>query len=98
MSTCALLADEVTAAGFRLAGGDVHVPDDADLARRFEQLCEEVPLLLVTAELAGRIPPAVLRGRQRTSRALVLVIADARGRCEPEALGAALRRQLGMAE
>jgi len=50
------------------------------------------------AELAGRIPPAVLRRRQRTSRTLVLVIADARGRCEPEALGAALRRQLGMAE
>ena len=98
MSTCALLADEVTAAGFRLAGVDVHVPDDADLARRFEQLCEEVPLVLVTADLARRIPPAVLHRRQRTSRTLVLVIADARGRCEPAALGAALRRQLGMAE
>jgi len=98
MSTCALLADEVTAAGFRLAGVEVHVPDDANLAPRFEQLCEEAQLVLVTAELAGRLPPAVLRRRQQTSRTLVLVIADVRGRCEPQALGAALRRQLGMAE
>jgi vacuolar-type H+-ATPase subunit F/Vma7 len=98
MSTCALLADEVTAAGFRLAGVDVHVPDDADLVRRFERLCAEAPLVLVTAELAGRLPAAVLRRQQRTSRSLVLVIADARARREPEPMGAALRRQLGMAE
>jgi vacuolar-type H+-ATPase subunit F/Vma7 len=98
MSSCALLADEVTAAGFRLAGVDVYVPDDTDLVERFERLCGEAPLVLVTAELAGRLPPAVLRRQQRTSRTLVLVIADARGRCEPGPLGAALRRQLGMAE
>ena len=98
MGTCALLADEVTAAGFRLAGVDVHVPDGAELVQRFERLCEEAQLVLVTAELAGRLPPAVLRRQQQTPRTLVLVIADARGRCEPEALGTALRRQLGMAE
>jgi vacuolar-type H+-ATPase subunit F/Vma7 len=98
MSTCALLADEVTAAGFRLAGVDVHVPDEADLAQRFERLCGEAQLVLVTADLAARLPPALLRQQQRASRTLVLVIADARGRREPEALGAALRRQLGMAE
>ena len=98
MSTCALLADEVTAAGFRLAGVDVHVPEDADLAPRFEQICEEARIVLVTAELAARLPPALLHRQLRASQALVLVIADARGRREPEALGAALRRQLGMAE
>ena len=98
MSLCALLADEVTAAGFRLAGVEVHVPDDGDLARRFQRLCEEAQLVLVTAELAERLPAGLLRRQQRASRALVLVIGDARGRREPEALGAILRRQLGMAE
>lgn len=98
MGTCALLADEVTAAGFRLAGVDVQVPDDADLVRCFERLCEEAQLVLVTAELAGRLPSAVLRSRQQSSRPLVLVIADARGRSEPQALGDTLRRQLGMSE
>ena len=98
MSGCALLADEVTAAGFRLAGVDVHVPDEAELVPRFERVCEEAQLVLVTAELASRLPSAVLLRQQRAARTLVLVIADARGRCEPEALGAGLRRQLGMAE
>jgi vacuolar-type H+-ATPase subunit F/Vma7 len=98
MATCALLADEVTAAGFRLAGVGVHVPDDRELPRRLERLCETTPLVLITAELAARLPPGLLQRLGRTSRSLVLVIADARSRREPEALGARLRKQLGMAE
>ena len=96
MSTCALLADEVTAAGFRLAGVDVHVPDEADLARRFERLCGEAQLVL-DHRRAGRAPAAGAaaqvtsghRGRWCWSSA------DARGRREPEALGAALRNNWG---
>jgi vacuolar-type H+-ATPase subunit F/Vma7 len=98
MSACALLADEVTAAGFRLAGVEVHVPDEGALAQCFTRLCDETQLLLVTAELAGRLPAGMLARQQRASRALILVVADVRGRREPEALGASLRRQLGMAE
>ena len=98
MATCALLADEVTAAGFRLAGVDVHVPAEGDVVRRFERVCEETPLVLVTAELARRLPAGLLQRLERTSRTLVLVIRDARGRREPDELGARLRKQLGMAE
>jgi vacuolar-type H+-ATPase subunit F/Vma7 len=98
MTICALLADEVTAVGFRLAGVAVDVPQAADLRRRFERLCDEAQLVLITAELARQLPPAVLQRRQRAVRPLVLVIPDVRGRCEPPDLGIALRRQLGMAE
>lgn len=98
MITCALLADEVTAVGFRLAGVAVDVPKVSDLRQRFEQVCEEAQLVLITAELARQLPSALLRSRQRAARPLVLVIPDVQGRCEPPALGAALRRQLGMAE
>jgi vacuolar-type H+-ATPase subunit F/Vma7 len=98
MSACALLADEVTAAGFRLAGVEVHVPDDAELAQRFTRLCDETRLLLITAELAERLPAGLLSRQQRASRTLILVLGDVRGRREPEELGASLRRQLGMAE
>jgi vacuolar-type H+-ATPase subunit F/Vma7 len=98
MSSCALLADEVTAAGFRLAGVDVHVPAEDGLAQCFTRLCEEARLLLVTAELAERLPAGLLRRQQRASGTLILVIGDVRGRREPEELGAGLRRQLGMAE
>lgn len=98
MSRCALLADEVTATGFRLAGVEVHVPDDRDLARRVEALCDDVGLVLITAELAERLPSGLLARHRRGGGALVLVIADVRGRSAPEVQGAALRRQLGMAE
>lgn len=98
MSACALLADEVTAAGFRLAGVDVHVPDDVGLARTFQRLCDESQLVLITAELAERLPKGVLARQRRAPATLVLVIPDVRGRREPDALGNALRRQLGMAE
>jgi len=98
MSACALLADEVTAAGFRLAGVDVHVPDDVDLARTFQKLCDESQLVLITAELAERLPKGVLARQRRARATLVLVIPDVQGRREPDALGNALRRQLGMAE
>ena len=98
MTICALLADEVTAVGFRLAGVTVNVPQASDLRRRFEQLCDEAQLVLITAELARQLPPVVLHRRQRGVQALVLVIPDARGSCEPPDLGTALRRQLGMAE
>ena len=98
MTICALLADEVTAVGFRLAGVTVDVPQSPDLRRRFEQLCDVAQLVLITAELARQLPPAVLQRRQRAVRPLVLVIPDVRGRCEPPDLANALRRQLGMAE
>jgi vacuolar-type H+-ATPase subunit F/Vma7 len=98
MATCALLADEVTAAGFRLAGVEVHVAAEGDVARHLEELCERSPLVLVTAEVAGRLPTGWLQRLERASRRLVLVIADARGQCEPDELGARLRKQLGMAE
>lgn len=98
MSRCALLADEVTAAGFRLAGVETHVPDGKELAHQFERLCAEADLVLVTAEVAERLPAGVLARMQRTSAVLVQVIGDVRGRREPAELGAQLRRQLGMAE
>jgi vacuolar-type H+-ATPase subunit F/Vma7 len=98
MSTCVLLADEVTAAGFRLAGVEAHVPDGKELVHQFERLCAEADLVLVTAEVAERLPAGLLARTQRASAALVQVIGDARGRREPAELGASLRRQLGMAE
>ena len=99
MTICGLLADEVTATGFRLAGVEVHVPAGAeDLRRRFERFCTEVQVVLITAELARQLPAALLRRQQRAARPLVLVIPDVQRQCEPAELGAALRRQLGMGE
>lgn len=98
MTPCAFIGDEVTAAGFRLAGVEVHVPAPADLPGLLRRLSGEARLILITAEAARWLPPRVLEQALAADRPLVLVIADVRGRCRPPDAGAALRRQLGMAE
>jgi vacuolar-type H+-ATPase subunit F/Vma7 len=98
MGLCAFIGDEVSAAGFRLAGIDVQVPEPAQTLPLFQRLLGEVDILLITAEAAGRLPEAGLRRAIAADRPLVLVIPDIRGHEEPPDIGAALRRQLGMAE
>jgi hypothetical protein len=52
--------------------------------------------VLITADLAARLPPAVLQQALNAGRPLVAVLPDVRGRTVPPDLAAALRRQLGM--
>jgi len=93
-----LIGDEVSAAGFRLAGVDVHVPDAAAAPGLFRRLSAEADLVLLTAEAAEWVPKEDLRRAMAEDRPLVLVIPDLRGRSRPPDLSAELRRQLGMAE
>lgn len=110
MAVCAFIGDEVSAAGFRLAGMDVHVPADdptgdpagaqagdqaVDL---FRQILRDRQLVLLTAEFADRLPPDLLDAALRAERPLVLVIPDIRGGSAPADLASRLRRQLGMSE
>lgn len=98
MSVGAFLGDEVSAAGFRLAGLTVHVPTPAETPDLFERLCGEVPLILLTAEVADWLPDALLQQRLQDEWPLVLVVADLRNRRQPADLTAALRRQLGLVQ
>jgi vacuolar-type H+-ATPase subunit F/Vma7 len=95
---CAFMGDEVSAAGFRLAGIEVRVPSQTEAAAVFRRLARDCQLLLITAELAEHLPAEELQGALAADRPLVLVIPDVRGRARPPEVGALLRRQLGMAE
>jgi vacuolar-type H+-ATPase subunit F/Vma7 len=98
MSFSAFIGDEVSAAGFRLAGVEVHVPESGQASDLFERLLARSQLLMVTAEVAAQLPEAQLRRALIAGRPLVLVVPDVRGRVPPDDLAARLRRQLGMAE
>lgn len=98
MIHCALIADEVTAAGFRLAGVEVAVPDDAAVAPCFQALLGQTDLLMVTAERAVHLPQGELERALAAPRPLVVLIPDVRERVPPPDLDLGLRRQLGMAE
>jgi vacuolar-type H+-ATPase subunit F/Vma7 len=95
---CAFMGDEVSAAGFRLAGIEVRVPSAQETAAVFRRLASDFQLVLITAELAERLPAEELERALAADRPLVLVIPDVRGRARPPEIGALLRRQLGMAE
>jgi vacuolar-type H+-ATPase subunit F/Vma7 len=98
MTLCAFIGDEVSAAGFRLAGVEVHVPAAGELPGLFARLRGRTDLILMTAEAAQGLSEDTLRGALAAGRPLVLVIPDVRGRMAPPDVSAALRRQLGMAE
>ncbi|HSN72551.1 MAG TPA: V-type ATP synthase subunit F [Steroidobacteraceae bacterium] len=91
-----VIADELTASGWRLAGASVQVPDRDDAQRAFERALEEAQLLLVTAEVAEWLDPAGLARALVGTDPLVLVIDDLRGRVEPPDIEREVRRGLGV--
>lgn len=101
MPLCAFIGDEVSAAGFRLAGVAVQVlPTDQAATRAldlFRHHLQESQFVLLTAEVASLLPPDLLARSLRADRPPVLVIPDVRGRVQPPDLASVLRDQLGMA-
>jgi vacuolar-type H+-ATPase subunit F/Vma7 len=95
---CAFIGDEVSAAGFRLAGFAAHYPAPAEAEVLFQRLRAEAALVLITQEALDWVGEGLVRAAILAGRPLVLVIPDIRGRSSPPDIGEAIRRQLGMAE
>jgi vacuolar-type H+-ATPase subunit F/Vma7 len=91
-----VIADELTAAGFRLTGARTIVPGPRTLAAVFERAREECELLLVSATLAAELPAPQLAAALVASKPLLLVIPDALRRRDPPDLARELERTLGV--
>ncbi|HRP95956.1 MAG TPA: V-type ATP synthase subunit F [Rhodocyclaceae bacterium] len=96
MRTPAFVGDELSAAGFRLAGARVHTPAPGQEASVLQQALRESAFVLITAEVATRIAPAIMNRVLASAEPLVIVVPDVRQRCAPTDLGRAVRAQLGM--
>jgi len=90
------IGDEVTAAGYRLAGVEVRLPARADVNATFDDACAHAPLVFVSAAIAMHIDVASLRKALAALRPLVLLVPDAQGAVARPDLAARLRGQLGM--
>ena len=96
MPTPIVLADELTAAGYRLAGARTIVPTAGRLDAEFDAACNDCELLLLSAALAAELAPAKLQWALTAARPLVLVIPDALRRRDPPDLTRELERTLGV--
>ena len=92
----AVICDEVTALGWRLAGARVEVPPPDQVEATWRDCVAHAQLVLITAELAARVPAAQLSAAVAASRPLVLVIPDLRRTHEPLDPAAEVDRVLGI--
>jgi len=92
----ALIADEVTALGWRLIGARVLMPGMVPLRECWHEAMRSAELVLITAQYAGAIPPAELDAALLAEKPLVLVIADLRREFEPGDIAHDVRRALGI--
>ena len=92
------LGDEVSAAGYRLAGALVHSPSPSEAAARLAWARERAPLVLVSARVAADIGEATLRPALAALEPLVAIVPDLHGEMTTPDPAARLRAQLGLEE
>lgn len=91
------LGDEVTAAGYRLAGLAVRSPDPAEVQSALEAARNErPPVIMLTAELAQAIPAAELDRLIAAAQPPIQLVSDAGGRVAVPDLAARIRARVGV--
>lgn len=91
------LGDEVSGAGYRLAGARARIPEPGRETDALERARQEAPLVLVSAAVAARIPKEALDEALAGRESLVLVVADLIGGTAAPDLASRLRQELGIA-
>ena len=92
----AVIADELTAAGWRLAGAHVHTPELSAVSECLRTASPEADVVLITAALASGVPASQLEEALLALQPLLLVIADVRHEREPPDLESLVRRAFGV--
>ena len=96
MSAPIYLGDDVSAAGWRLAGARVRTPAPGAARAALAQARADAPLVLVSAALAAAVGDAALLPALAATEPLVLVVADANGAAQPPDVATRMRAQLGL--
>jgi len=96
MATILFIGDELTAAGFRLAGANVRVPAPGEEAAALEAARREADLILIASDCAASMPRGVLREALAAAAPLVLVVAGVLDRAPQPDPATRLRALLGL--
>jgi vacuolar-type H+-ATPase subunit F/Vma7 len=98
MSIPVYIGDEVSAAGFRLAGLQVVTPMPDDVLPAIRRACEQAPLVLISAATARLLEAAELDKLLASISPPVSVVPDVHGAAPMQDLSLRLRKQLGVLE
>lgn len=90
------IGDEVTAAGYRLAGAHTIVPETGGVAASFGDALRNAEFVIITAECAAELPAATLDEAVRTADPLVAIVSDVAGRVMPIDVAIDVDRVLGI--
>ena len=90
------VGDEVTAAGYRLAGVRTRVPARGAETAALRDACADAPLVIVAAATAVHVDPPTLRAALAALAPLVVVVPGAADDMVPPDIAVRLRTQLGL--
>lgn len=96
MTAPVYLGDEVSAAGFRLAGLDARVPAPGTESAALAEALASAEVVLVSAAVAARLPATALRTALCAASPLTVIVPDLRHGTAFADNAARLRRQLGI--
>jgi vacuolar-type H+-ATPase subunit F/Vma7 len=96
MAAAVYIGDEISAAGWRLAGVRIRVPEPGDEAAALSGARAESPLVLLSAATAVHIDAAMLAAACSALEPLVVVLPDPQGEVTLPDLAGRLRTQLGL--
>jgi len=91
-----VIGDRLTSAGFRLAGLDTVVATAEDVVARVRSAAKNRQPILLTADLAARIPAEELEEIIRQARPPLAIVPDVSGHGDGPDLAARVRRALGV--
>lgn len=97
MSGLVFIGDEVSAAGWRLAGVRTIVPRSGEVETQVKRALTGTELLLITAELAATLSAPLRHQALLRTTPLVLIVPDLRNRAPVPDLASIMRAQLGLA-
>ena len=96
MGQVIFIGDEVSAAGFRLAGVTCHCPERDELPDLLTKERDGCDLIMITAQYADWLGTDAVEEMALWSRPLVAILPDIRNHLEPPNLEHAVRRELGI--
>jgi len=98
MSVAEFIGDEVSAAGYRLCGIDVHIANSSNALSLIRKSCERASLVLVGSSIAQYIHSTELDQLLAGIQPPVLIVPDVRGLQDVPDIASRIKKQLGLLE